>query len=455
MYGLPLYARWRYEEEDHMSDLIPGNNKHLSLKDRQYIEASLNENKSFREISRYLCKDPTTISKEVKLNRTQNTWNKGSFTNPHNFCVHRYHCKKKNVCNKIIICDYYCRSCIKCNNVCDHFEQEKCNRITRAPFVCNSCNKPRNKCTIETKFNYDAKAAQRYYEERLSGSREGINMTRTELHEMDKVVRPLITQGQSPYMIVTNHPELDISVKTLYNYIDDGYLLSRNIDLKRKPKFKPRKCHKTQIHNREAFIGRTYNDFKKLNLKEVDFVEMDTVISARGSNKCILTFYFPAFELFDAYLMNRCTPGAVKLIFDRLQTSLGGAYEFQEMFPVILTDRGKEFGDPDSLETDKEGTIRTSIYYCDPMRSCQKAGIENVHTMLRMILPKGTCFENLTQHDIRKCVDHINNAPRNNLYDMTPYKAALDYYDEDVMKKMQLRYVEPDKVMLSPKLLNL
>ena len=57
------------------------------------------------------------------------------------------------------------------------------------------------------------------------------------------------------------------------------------------------------------------------------------------------------------------------------------------------------------------------------MRSNQKAGIENVHTMLRMILPKGTVFTDLTQWDIRK-------------------------------KKLQLRYVAPDEVTLTPKLLS-
>ena len=58
---------------------------------------------------------------------------------------------------------------------------------------------------------------------------------------MNAVVAPLIEQGQSPYVIVTNHPELGISVKTLYNYIEQGVLLTRNIDLKRKVKFKLRK----------------------------------------------------------------------------------------------------------------------------------------------------------------------------------------------------------------------
>lgn len=433
-----------------MSKLIPGNHKHLTIEDRRYIEQSLDENKSFREISKYLCKDPSTISDEVFKNRVANTWNKGSFNNPHNFCVHRFRCKKVNACRKLIICDTKCRSCSICNLVCADYEKEQCRR---APYVCNGCNTPRNKCPISTKYDYNAKAAQRQYMQRLSSSREGIALTKKELHSLDSVVRPLIAQGQSPYMIIANHPELGISVNTLYNYINQGVLLTRNIDLKRKVKFKPRKVHSTQIKNREVFIGRTYADFKTSHADELEFVEMDTVKSAQGSSKCILTFYFPDTQLLYAHLLHRCTPGAVKAVFDKLQNALGDAYDFAMVFPIILTDRGVEFGDPDSLETSPEGIVRTGIYYCDPMRSNQKAGIENVHTMLRMILPKKTVFTDLTQWDVRKCYNHINNATRKNLNGSTPYHEAFKMFDEEVLKALQLQYIAPDDVVLSPKLL--
>lgn len=436
-----------------MSNLIPGNNKHLTLEDRQYIEKSLNERKSFREISKYLCKDPSTISKEVMLNRSVNTFHHGSYINPHNFCIHRFHCKKMNACNKIVICDTYCKSCIRCNAVCSRFERESCSRIAKAPFVCNGCDIPRHKCSIQTKYTYDAIAAHRYYTQRLVSSRSGVDMTQHELHELDQVVCPLIAQGQSPYMIVANHPELGISVKTLYNYIDQNLLLTKNIHLKRKVKFKKRKIHKPQITDRSVFIGRTYNDFQAIDWSGYDVWQMDTVLSARGSLKCILTLYLPSCELLIAHLMNRCTPGAVKLVFNALQNSLGDAGYFADVFNAILTDRGHEFGRPEELEQGSDEVQRTSIYYCDPMRSCQKAGIENVHTMLRMILPKGTIFKDLTQWDIRKCVDHINNTPRKRLGGRTPYDMALDHFDEDTLKRLQLRYVAPDEVTLTPKLL--
>ena len=75
--------------------------------------------------------------------------------------------------------------------------------------------------------------------------------------------------------------------------------------------------------------------------------------------------------------MNHCTEGAVRLVFDRLEKRMG-AYEI-------------------ALETSMSGNQRSSIYYCDPMQSGQKGGLEQAHTMLRMVLPKGSRFDFLTQ----------------------------------------------------------
>ena len=184
-------------------------------------------------------------------------------------------------------------------------------------------------------------------------------MTKHQLHQKDQIISPLIEQGQSPYQILTNHPELD------------------------------------------------------------------TVHSSRESNKTLLTLFFTKEKLFLAFLLNRCTKGAVRLTFDRLEKRLG-TYEFISVFENILTDRGSEFGDPVSLETGIQGIQRSSIYYCDPMRSGQKGAIEQAHTMLRMVLPKGTSFEFLTQWDVNIIVNHINSTPREILSGRTPYEVALE-----------------------------
>ena len=71
-----------------MSKYIPGNQKHLALDDRIYIQNELSKGTSFKDIARFLCKDPTTISKEVKAHRLSDWYHKGTFYNAHNFCIH-------------------------------------------------------------------------------------------------------------------------------------------------------------------------------------------------------------------------------------------------------------------------------------------------------------------------------------------------------------------------------
>lgn len=433
-----------------MSKYIPGNQKHLTLEDRIYIENSLNMGYTFKHIARYLCKDPTTISKEIRLHRLSDWYHKGTFYNAKNFCVHRYHCRKTNACGKIVLCGVKCASCPTCNQTCSDFVKERCSRLNRAPYVCNGCDKKISHCTIAHKYTYNARFADRKYREKLRDSRTGINMTKQELRKKDKLISPLIEQGQSPYQILTNHPELDMSVRTLYSYLDQGLFTARNIDLKRKPSFKPRKCHKTQITDRTIFTGRTYADFQALNPDH--HVEMDTVHSSRESRKTLLTFFFTKEKLFLVFLMNRCTKGAVRLVFDHLEKRLG-TYDFLTLFEYLLTDRGSEFGDPDALETGINGLERTSIYYCDPMRSGQKGGVENAHTMLRMLLPKGTSFEFLTQWDLNLIVSHINSTPRQSLDGRTPYDMALERFGQKTLKALQLRRIDPDEVNLTPKLI--
>ena len=152
-----------------MSKYIPGNQKHLTLEDRVYIENELAKGTSFKNIAAFLCKDPTTISKEVRAHRLSDWYHKGTFYNARNFCTHRYHCKKTNACGKILLCGIKCTSCPTCNQTCRDFEKERCKRLDKAPYVCNGCPKKINHCTIAHKYRYDARFADRKYRELLTG----------------------------------------------------------------------------------------------------------------------------------------------------------------------------------------------------------------------------------------------------------------------------------------------
>ena len=90
------------------------NQKHLTLEDRNYIEQALNQNITFKEIGKFLSKDSTTMSKEIKKHRTRKEASK--FING-NICVNRFYYTKKNVCGKN--CHPKCNSCSICIHICE------------------------------------------------------------------------------------------------------------------------------------------------------------------------------------------------------------------------------------------------------------------------------------------------------------------------------------------------
>lgn len=72
------------------------------------------------------------------------------------------------------------------------------------------------------KFIYKPSLAHNEYRESLVDSRLGVNLTTEEAKAMGLIIKPLLIQGQSPYQIILNHPELGITEKTLYTYIETG-----------------------------------------------------------------------------------------------------------------------------------------------------------------------------------------------------------------------------------------
>lgn len=179
---------------------------------------------------------------------------------------------------------------------------------------------------------------------------------------------------------------------------------------------------------------------------ETNVVEMDTVVGCEGSHKVLLTLFFRNCHLMLIYLLD------VKKVFDMLDKKLS-TLNFCLTFPVILTDRGGEFSKPEALECGIDNIIRTSIYYCDPMASWQKPGIEKNHEYIRKILPKGSSFDGLTQFHINKMVNHINSTARASLNGLSPIQLAQMLIHEEAFKAFGLHEIKTDNIILTENLL--
>lgn len=433
-----------------MSNLNSCKGKHLTIENRIFIEYALDEQYTLKEIAERLGKDPTTISKEVKRNRVISSMKKSKELLR---CQNYTDCSKKQLCKES--CIKICKKCtmINCYRVCPEYSSKKCLKLNRFPYVCNGC-KPTTVCHSE-RYQYRSKVAEANYKELLKSAREGLNVTANQLKNLDELISPLIMKGQSISHIYVNHRcEINCSERTIYKYFEKDIFTAKNIDLPRKVKLKPRKkTTASSDSNASHRIGRTYEDFNTFLTENSDtsIVEMDTVHGTR-SGKVLLTFFFRKCSLMLAFIIDSCTQLYVKEIVDELYQVLG-AEIFNKSFPVILTDNGSEFKNPEALEYDVDGNQRTKIFYCDPMASYQKPHIEKNHEYIRYILPKGKSFNKYTQEQITLAINHINSTARASLNGNAPFKLAQMLMDNLLLEKLLLRQIPADEVHLKPALL--
>jgi IS30 family transposase len=297
---------------------------------------------------------------------------------------------------------------------------------------------------------------------RRSDSRRGPSITKEQIKAIEKIFIPLLNKGQPLAHIYAEHEAMmPISLRTLYDYIDRGWIKIKSIDLRRKVSYKQRKKSRyepsTGFLNQTYRIGRTYQDYESVvNRRFSDFevVEMDTVKGCRESGKRLLTMIFRENSIMLLFLMPDGTADSVIRVFDYLEAGLG-IERFQRLFPAILTDNGSEFKRVDALELTDEWSFRTSIYYCDPMASWQKPHIEKNHEYIRYVLPKGTSLSPYTQNDITLLMNHINSTSRVSLGHNSPYQMIPDK-DKDMealMRFLKMEEIPMKYVNLSPSLL--
>lgn len=425
-------------------------NKHLTDLERLLIEQKLREGISLKRIASVLSKSASTISREIRAHAIAS--DKYAPYRVHNRCAKRFVCQKVQLCADKPNCTRKCSTCNYCNAVCEEFEEQLCLKLFDPPYVCNGCIEERQ-CVLRKKY-YLHKKAHEAYREMLVESRTGANITEDDLLYLDELVSPLIRRGHSVHHIVVHNADrLEVSEKSLYRYVAGGLLKAKNIDMPRVCRLKPRKSkpveHKVDSSCR---LGRSYADFQKFReISDIQVVEIDSLLGRVGG-KVLLTMMFKSCDLMLAFIRERNTSQSVIDVFNRLDESLGRQL-FSRLFSVLLADNGSEFSNPKALEFDALGSMRLRVFYCDPYASYQKPNVELNHEFVRKFLPKGASFDNLSQADIDLMMSHINSYSREKLGDKSPFDVFGFIYGYDVLEKLGIRRIQPNKILLKPSLL--
>lgn len=416
---------------------------HLTLEERRIILTGITNGSTKTAIAQTIGKDKSTVGKEIKLHRTLS-----------------------HKCNLPLECSAYRKCAFKreCTPDCPEYIPFRCSRRDRSPGACNGCSSWRH-CRFN-KYTYSPEDAQSDYKSTLVDSRQGVNLTTAEAKEMASIIKPLLKQGLSPYQILQIHPELGISEKTMYTYIEDGIFhevsgisaLDLRRQVSRKISRKKSKAYKKRADNR-YLQGRTYKDYQIYMAENPDvFVtQMDTVYNNESSGPFIQTFKFVRAGILFGILHDSRTAKNMKDGVDLLESILTTEV-FRKYVHVLLTDRGSEFSAADAMETAADGSRRTRLFFCDPMRAGQKGSLENKHIELRYILPKETDLNAIgltDQNALNLALSHVNSSPAEKLGGKSPLELA-DFMYHDLYEKLAgfgIRQVDKDQIILKPYLL--
>ena len=416
---------------------------HLTVEERRIIEIGIRHGSTKTAIGKTIGKDNSTVGKEIKLHRKLKY--KSSLSRE---CANYKHCK-------------YGRECFP---ECEDFVQFTCKRRDRSPGACNGCSNY-SRCCFD-KYIYDPTEAEHEYRTTLVDSRSGYNLTSLEAKALGEKIQPLLEQGLSPYAILQAHPEIDLSEKTLYTYIEnkvfEGLADIGPMDLRRQVNRKLSKKKANNYKKREDhryLIGRNYKDYQVYMTENpnVSVTQMDTVYNDGTNGPFIQTYKFVCAGLLFGLIHDEKTAQEMKFGVDQLETLLGPKI-FRKYVHVLLTDRGSEFTAADDMETDADGLRRTRVFYCDPMQSGQKGSLENNHIELRYVLPKECDLKQLglvDQDALNMVLSHVNSLPVEKFGGKSPFD-VVEFMYPDLYEKLiafGLRKIPVDEINLTPSLL--
>lgn len=417
--------------------------KHLDLQYRNFIEQGLNNNSTKTSIAEVVGMDKSSICKEVKKHAYD-----VKFTRQGVSTIGTYDCQN------ILSCGFN----TFCKSECPNRVPIACKTRDKTKGVCNGCDE-KVSCKL-TKRYYSAQRAQDEYEYSLVDSREGVNLTFSELESIASIIVGPIKNGQSVYAVLQNHPEIKYCEKTIYNWIEIGVFQSfelTNINLRSKVGRKMKKKDQVKYKKRENKLylkERTYDCFEK-HMKEhpsTSVVEMDTVYNDVSNGPFIQTFMLVAYGIMIA--VYHTTKNAESMVngLRYIKTLLGDSL-FHSIFQILLTDRGSEFSDANGFEE-----LVGNVFYCDPMASWQKPHVENNHRVLRYICPKEKDLNQLglqSQTDLDLIFSHINSYPREERHGKSPIEEFVFYHTEanSILDLLHIKCIEKDSIILNPTLI--
>lgn len=139
--------------------------------------------------------------------------------------------------------------------------------------------------------------------------------------------------------------------------------------------------------------------------------EIDTLLGKRPQREAIVSMTERRSKLLRIQKISRRTG---KLVKDAVCQKLNGL-----TVHTLTSDNGREFSEHASIAR----TLDASFFFCHPYASWERGLNENTNGLLRQYFPKKTLWTNITDNQIAKVQESLNNRPRKTLGYQTPMKS--------------------------------
>ena len=258
---------------------------------------------------------------------------------------------------------------------------------------------------IHYKYFWDA--GQRVYEQNRRNSRPPLKLMKAQ-EFIRYAEQQMLEERMSPDALcgrarLEGSFDTLVCTKTLYNYIDQGLLRVRNIDLPVRVK---RKTKTGRIRKNRRLYGASIEErpFAVDSREEFGHWEIDTVVGGSGSSEVLLTLDERMTRKRHILKIPSRTAREVEEGLKRIRDQYGNRWS--AVFRSITSDNGSEFSTLPQLFPE------TKIYYAHPYSAWERGSNEKQNSLIRRFCPKGRSFAHVSEDMILRVQDWINHLPR-------------------------------------------
>ena len=274
---------------------------------------------------------------------------------------------------------------------------------------------------LTTRKEYFAEVGQRVYEENRKKCRKPSKITEAK-EFVEYATEKIMKEKWSPNSVVgyaKKHKLFEITVctKTLYNYIDNGLIRVKNIDLAQKVRRKPKKKHNREYRKK---LGQSIELRPKIvdDREEFGHWEIDTVIGKSEADEVLLTL--DERKTRKRYIMRlpskkaQCVNEALKTLKEHYGD------KFAQIFKSITADNGSEFADLSE--------IGVPVYFAHPYSSWERGTNERQNGLVRFFISKGKPISQVSDRTIKRAEEYINKMPRK----LFNYTSSAELFEEEI-----------------------